>query len=197
MVRALQRDEILHQRLGLLARQLAAGGAEMPEPAKSVKLARPPVRRRRDLERRLDLDLGQPSGEAQMSVIELGGKARVRGPELLRRQQQLLGAGSRIGDARHAREHEAAKRARAAEARGGSACAALEGLRVSRHSAFLQAAARRPIRRKASPCIQRGALSGGGRFRSSPIRHAYSERTSRVAKKPSMPLHSGDSSLRS
>ena len=110
----MQSQKIAEQRLGLLARQLAAGGAEMPEPAETVKLARPTFRRRRDFERRLRVDLDQAAGEAEMAVIDLGGEARVGGAQVLRRKQELLGLGARIADARHAQEHEAPKGARPA-----------------------------------------------------------------------------------
>ncbi len=55
-------DEILEQRFGLLARELAAGGAQMPEPAKAVKLARPAFRRRHDVEGGLGVKLGKLAG---------------------------------------------------------------------------------------------------------------------------------------
>ncbi len=62
MDRAAMLDEIVDQRLGLLARQLAAGGAQMPEPAKAVKLARPAFGRRHDVEGRFGVELGKPAG---------------------------------------------------------------------------------------------------------------------------------------
>ena len=85
----------MDQRLGLLARQLAVGGAQMPEPAEAVKLARPVGRRRPDLERRLGVELGQLAGKPEMTVIKLGGEARVGGAELLRGKQKLLGLACR------------------------------------------------------------------------------------------------------
>ena len=82
------------------------------------------------------VDLGQTPGKAEMSVVELGGEARIRRPQLLRGEQELFGLGAGIADARHAREHEAAESARAAKPRRWSAAAALVGLRVSRHVAL-------------------------------------------------------------
>src|SRR6266508_3957191 len=107
----------------------------MPEPAEAVKLARPALRWRIDLEGGFGVDLGEFPGEAEMPVVKLGGEAWVCGPELLRGKQQLLGPGARIAEARHAREHEAAKRTRSAQTRRFHAGAALVGLRISRHAA--------------------------------------------------------------
>src|SRR4029079_13067824 len=73
--RTLERDEIVDESLGLLARELAAGGAEMSEPAEAIEFARPPLRRRIDLEGRLGVDLGEFAGKAEMAVVKLGGKA--------------------------------------------------------------------------------------------------------------------------
>jgi hypothetical protein len=73
----------------------------MSEPAEAIQLARPAGRRRRDLERRLGVDLGQPSGQSEMTVVKLGGEARVGGSEFLRRQQKLLGTGARGRNARN------------------------------------------------------------------------------------------------
>ncbi len=89
------RTKSLDQRLGLLARELAARGAQVSEPAEAVKLALPPLRRRLDLEGRFGAELGEPPGEAEMAVIELGGEARICGPELLRGKQELLGLRAR------------------------------------------------------------------------------------------------------
>ena len=49
-----------------------------------------------------------------MPVIDLGGEARVRGAQVLRGEQKLLGLGAWIAEAGHAHEHEAPKRARPA-----------------------------------------------------------------------------------
>ena len=107
-------QKIAEQGLGLLARQLAAGGAQMPSQPKPYSSARPAFRRRRDLERRLRVELDQAAGEAEMAVIDLGGEARVGGAQILGRKQELFGLGARIADARHAQEHEAPKGARPA-----------------------------------------------------------------------------------
>src|SRR5262249_4923862 len=128
-----ERNEIVDQNLGLLARQLAAGGAEVSEPAEAVKLARPALRWRVDLEGRLRVDLGELTGETEMSVVKLGRETRVSRPELLRGEQQLLGARAGVAQARHAGEHEAAERTGAAKATGVYPVPALVGLRISRH----------------------------------------------------------------
>src|SRR5262249_43969087 len=170
--RTLERDEIVDQNLGLLARQLAACGAEMSEPAEPVKLACPTLRWWIDLERRLGVDLGELPGEAEMAVVKLGGEGRVGGPELLRGQQQLLGGRARVTQARHAGEHEAAERTRAAKAPRVYARRAFIGLRISRHCGLspscrpaLLADARPPRAHAQGP-----TLSGGGGFGSSAMR---------------------------
>ena len=130
--RLVQLEEIAEQGLGLLARQLAAGDPQMPEPAEAVKLARPSFGRRRDLEGRLRAKLDQAAGETEMAVVDLGGKARIGGAQVLGSKQELLSFSPGIREARHAQEHEAAKRAR--PARKLSARPALAGKGVSRHA---------------------------------------------------------------
>ena len=110
----MQFQKIAEQRLGLLARQLAAGDAQMPEPAETIKLARPAVRRRCDLEGRLRIELDQAAGEPEMAVVNLGGEAWIRGAQILGGKQELLGLGAWVAEARHAQEHEAPKGARPA-----------------------------------------------------------------------------------
>ena len=88
---AAEPDEIMDQRLGLFARQLAIGGAQVPEPAKAIKLARPVGRWRHDFKGRFRAKLGEFAGQPEMAVIDFGGEARVRGPQLLGRKQKLLG----------------------------------------------------------------------------------------------------------
>src|SRR5215467_5780111 len=107
-----------------------------------------------------------------MAVVKLGGEARVCGPELLRGQQQLLGARARVTQARHAGEHEAAEQTRAAKAPRVYAGRALIGLRISRHCGLspscrpaLLADARPPRAHAQGP-----TLSGGGGFGSSAMR---------------------------
>ena len=191
----MQSQKIAEQRLGLLARQLAAGRAQMPEPGETVKLARPAFRRRRDFERRLRVELDQAAGEAEMAVIDLGGEARIGGAQILRRKQELLGLRARITDARHAQEHEAPKGAR--PARNISARPALAGMRVSRHAqssriigpAF-KSGASGPPRTMLGHCR---TASGQDQEASGPSGRGccYLLRFRRAAKNPSMPLHSG------
>ena len=123
----------LDQRLGLLARQLAARGAQMPEPAEAVKLARPPFGRRRDLEGRLRRQ-ARPGGRRDRN-----GRCRSRWQSSDRRcvapGAQAAAARLRVPDKQTLAmlaEHEAAKRAR--PARKLSARPALAGKRVSRHA---------------------------------------------------------------
>ena len=191
----MQSQKVADQRLGLLARQLAARGAQMPEPAEAVKLARPAFRRRRDFERRLRVELDQAAGEAEMAVVDLGGEARIGGAQILWRKQELLGLRARIAEARHAQEHEAAegRPARAQYQRatgpgrheGQSPCSIISNTRPR-----LQSGASGPPRTMLGHCRtasgqdqEASGLSGRG--------YCYLLRFRRAAKNPSMPLHSG------
>src|SRR5262245_8085955 len=130
--RLVQLEEIAEQGFGLLTLQLAASDPQMPEPAEAVKLARPCFGRRHDLEGRLRAKLDQAGGKTEMAVVDLGGKARIGGAQVLGRKQELFSFSPRIRQARHAQEHEAAKRAQ--PARKLSARPALAGKGVSRHA---------------------------------------------------------------
>ncbi len=132
--RALEPDEVADQRLGLLARQLAAGGAKMPQPAEAIKLALPLLRWRLDLERRFGGQFGEAPGEPEMTVVKLGGEARVGGAEFLRRKQELLGLRAWIADRSHAGENETAQGAGACLTARLNALPALQGLIISRHA---------------------------------------------------------------
>src|SRR5262245_5849786 len=170
--RTLGRDEIVDENLGLLARELAAGGAEMSEPTEAMEFARPPFGWWIDLERRLRVDLGEFAGKAEMAVVKLGGKAWVSRPELLRGEQQLLGSRAGVAQARHAGEHDTAERTGPAEAPRVYARTALIGLRISARHRDLSPSCRPALLADARPPrahAQGATLSGGGRFRSSAI----------------------------
>ena len=130
---AVEGDPVAHQGAGVLARDLVAGGSQMPEPAEAVQRAFPLARRRPDAEGRFGAGERDGAGQPEMPVIDLAREARVRGPEVLRHDQELMQRAAAIAPAKQPRLQDALQRDPARRRRRPNRIARPVGARIRAH----------------------------------------------------------------
>ena len=89
----LQRDPLRHQRAGVRPGDAGIGGAQMPQPAEAEQHVRPFVGRRVHFERRAAVADHDLAREGETPGVDLARPGRIGGAQVLRRDQQAVGAG--------------------------------------------------------------------------------------------------------
>ncbi len=106
------------------------------QPAESVELPMPEGARRQDGERRFRTGQRDGSGQAEIAVIQLAGKAGVRGAQILRDDMQMMGGGRADQRPRHRRGQHRAQRLASAQPDRSQQVPRLAAYRLSDHAAF-------------------------------------------------------------
>ena len=103
-------DPVLDERARIRPRQRRIGGAQVPQPAEAEQRNLPILRRRLEIEDRAAVAIDDLAGEDEATGIDLGGAGRIRGTQVVRRDDQPVGAAGpdprqHDGTAARAREH--------------------------------------------------------------------------------------------
>ena len=86
------RDPVVDQRTGVGAGQRGVGGAKVPQPAEAEQRHLPIFRRRLEIEDRAAVAGHDLAGEHEAAGIDLGGAGGVGGTQVMRRDDQPVGA---------------------------------------------------------------------------------------------------------
>ena len=91
--RALQHDPFVDQSARIGPRDAGLGGAQVTQPAEAEQRLRPLLRRRHHLERRAAVAGHDLAGEGEAAGVDLARSRRIGGAQILRRDDQPVGAG--------------------------------------------------------------------------------------------------------
>ena len=83
-------DELVHERARIGPRERGVRAPEMAQPAEAIERFAPAVGRRGEVEGGASAGRERPSGENEVSGVDIGGDGRVGGAQILRREQHPL-----------------------------------------------------------------------------------------------------------